>query len=157
MTFDPKAVEVTCVSLPKDHCARPIKIHQSMWIPGVSILQENPNYSPALNIICQILPQILPHLQSYRCLLTRGIDPFFDIFLWFCGAYLLTRGIDSFFDIFRDSVGHDSTKCPLGPTGGCLKGDVPPSEAGKKIVFLKLESCNLMNTFGHKFREQAMS
>ena len=47
----------------------------------VSILQENLNYSPALNVVYQILPQTLPQLQSYRCLLTRGIDPFFIDFL----------------------------------------------------------------------------
>ena len=33
MTFDPKAVEVTCVTLPKDHlCPSPMKIHQIIWI-----------------------------------------------------------------------------------------------------------------------------
>ena len=40
---------------------------------GVSILQEYLNYSPVLNSVCQILPQILPQLQSYRlCLLNQG-------------------------------------------------------------------------------------
>ena len=34
--------------------------------------------------------------------------------------------------------------------GGCLRGDVPPSEA-RKLGILKLESCNLVNTFGNKF------
>ena len=50
--------------------------------PGVSIPQENLNYSPALSVVCQIFPQILPQLQSYRCLLTRSmwIDLSFDIF-----------------------------------------------------------------------------
>ena len=32
MTFDPKFVEVTCVTLPKDHCPRSMKIHQNVWI-----------------------------------------------------------------------------------------------------------------------------
>ena len=33
MTFDPKSIEVTCVTLPKDRCFQvPWKIHQSMWI-----------------------------------------------------------------------------------------------------------------------------
>ena len=31
-----------------------------MQCTGVSILQENLNYSPALSVVCQILPQILP-------------------------------------------------------------------------------------------------
>ena len=35
--------------------------------------QENLNYSPALNVVCQMLPQTHPQLQSYGCLLTRGI------------------------------------------------------------------------------------
>ena len=97
-------------------------------VPGVSILQENLNYSPALSVICQILPQ----LQSYSCLLTKGIDASLTFFV----MLLFLRHM---------------AKCPLGCTGGCLRGDLPPSEAGKLI--LKLESCNLMNTFGHKFRE----
>ena len=35
--------------------------------------------------------------------------------------------------------------------GGCLRGDVPPEKL-KNFVFLKLESCNLVNTFRCKFR-----
>ena len=35
---------------------------------------------------------------------------------------------------------------------GVSAGDVPPLRNWKKFVFLKLESCNLMNMFGHKFR-----
>ena len=33
MTFDPKSVEVTCVTLPQNHCVpSPMKIHHSVWI-----------------------------------------------------------------------------------------------------------------------------
>ena len=32
MTFDPMSVEVTCVTLPKDHLFSLTKIHQIMWI-----------------------------------------------------------------------------------------------------------------------------
>ena len=32
---------------------------------GVSILQENLNYSPALSVVFKIFPQLLPQLQSY--------------------------------------------------------------------------------------------
>ena len=38
--FDPTSVEVTCVTLPKDHCIlSPMKIHQSMWIQWPIFLQ----------------------------------------------------------------------------------------------------------------------
>ena len=53
--------------------------------PGVSILQENFNYSPVLSVIYKILPQILLQLQSYRCLLSRSLDP---SFLFFCDDLL---------------------------------------------------------------------
>ena len=82
-------------------------------LTGVSILQENLNYSPALSVICQILLRILLQLQSYRCILTRGIDPFFVMILW----------------------GRFSAKCLFGCTWGCLRGDVPPSEAVKFSSF----------------------
>ena len=59
-----------------------------------------------------------------------------------------TRDIDPFFDIFcDDSVGRDNAKCPLGPTE-----EVSEGVKLKNFVFLKLGSCNLMNTFEHKFR-----
>ena len=94
---------------------------------GVSILQENLNYSPALSVICQILPQFLPQLQSYNRLLTRGIDVSLTFFWrWFGGCVTLTNA-------------------RLICRGGCLKGVV--------IVFLKLELCNLMNPFRCKFRQ----
>ena len=82
-----------------------------MSLTGVSILQENLNYSPALIVTCQILPQILPQLQSYMYLLTRGKDASFDIFC------------DDFF-------GTVSAKCLLGRTGGC---------SPQKLKILKFE------------------
>ena len=94
-----------------------------------SILQENLNYSPALNVVCQILPQILPQLQSYRCLLTRGIKKsiFLSIFFLIC-----------------------CVSCCVCVTGAnaCLD----PWSAPSDFVFLKLELCNLVNTFWRKFR-----
>ena len=37
MTFDPTSVEVTCVTLPKDHCVQvPWEIHQCMWIQWIN-------------------------------------------------------------------------------------------------------------------------
>ena len=39
---------------------------------GVSILQENLNYSPALNVVCQILPQIHPQLSKLQVPSNRG-------------------------------------------------------------------------------------
>ena len=92
-----------------------------MLIPGVSILQENLNYSPALSIVYKILPQILPQLQSYRCLLTRSLDPSFWHFLWwFVGG--------------GGGEEHHSAKCSLQHTGGIL-GGYAPSEAGKFCIF----------------------
>ena len=38
----------------------------------------------------------------------------------------------------------------LAHTGGVSEGDVPPFQ--KLDLFLKLESCNLLNTFGCKYR-----
>ena len=74
--------------------------------PGVSILQENLIYSLALNVVCQILPQ----LQSYRCLVTRGIDP--SLFSPFVVLLILW--------------GCNRSKRLLGPTGGgCLRGEYP--------------------------------
>ena len=105
----------------------PIKINKSA---GVSI-QENLNYSPALSVICQILPQ----LKSCSCFLTRVID---DIcFSWWFGG------------------GASQCQMPTWTHRGCLRGDVPPQKLAN-FVFLKLESCNLMNTLGACL-EQAMS
>ena len=97
-------------------------------------MQGCQNYSPALSVICQILPQILPQLQGYsghRCL-------FFDI---------------SFDDVVGGG-GHRSAKCLLSMHRGVSEGRCAPSEIRslKNFVFLKLESCNLMNTFGRNFR-----
>ena len=97
---------------------------------GVSILQENLNYSPALSVVYKILPQILPQLQSYRCLLTRSLDPSFLLF--FCDN-LLGGSITV-------PNAHFNT-----PGGMC-----PPQKL-ENFVFLKLESCNLVNTFGYTF------
>ena len=74
---------------------------------GVSILQENLNYSPALCIVYKILPQILPQLQKLQVHFTQGCRSVFDMGgEWFCVVHR-----------------------------GCLKGDVPPSEAGKFCIF----------------------
>ena len=75
--------------------------------PGVSILQENLNYSPALCVVYKVLPQILPQLQKLQVHLTRGVD---QSLTW---------------------VRSDFVLC----TRGCLRGDVPPSEAGKFCIF----------------------
>ena len=47
------------------------------------------------------------------------------------------RGHRSIFLTFfcDDFVWHHSAECPLGCTGGCLRGDVHPSEAGKFCIF----------------------
>ena len=101
---------------------------------GVSILQENLNYSPALYVICQILPQ----LQSYRHFLTWGIDLSFDNFFLF--LFLII-----WWGVTEPNVCLDMRR------GECLRGMCPPQKL-KNSVFFKLELCNLMNTFGCKFR-----
>ena len=75
---------------------------------GVSILQENLNYSPALCVVYKILPQILPQLQKLQVHFNQGCRSVFDM-----------------------GWGSDFVLC----TGGCLRGDVPPSEAGKFCIF----------------------
>ena len=84
-------------------------------LAGVSILQENQNYSPALSAICQILPQILPQLQGYSCLLTKGIDGSFFDMIWWEGGIAVPMST---------WYAH---------TGWCLRGDVPPE--GWKILY----------------------
>ena len=73
-----------------------------------------------------------PELQNYRCLLTRGIDPSlaFFVMIWW-GIKVPNARLDA--------------------QGGCLRGMCPP-ERLENFSFLKWESCNLVNTFGHKFR-----
>ena len=94
-----------------------------------AILQENLNYSPALSVVYKILPQILPQLQSYRCLLTISLDPSFlhffdDLWWWWWWWWWCGGGGECC-----------SAKCSLQHTGRCLRGDVPPSEARKFCIF----------------------
>ena len=100
--------------------------------PGVSILQENLYYSSALCVVYKILHQILPQLQKLQVHLTRGVDQ------------SLTWGND-----FISCLGHGAS------TGSMLRGmferDVPLRN-WKISYFLKLELCNLVNTFGCKIR-----
>ena len=49
-----------------------------------------------------------------------------------------------------DSVGQ--CQMPTCAHRGVSEGGCAPPQKLKNFVFLKLESCNLMNTFGHKFR-----
>ena len=79
---------------------------------AVSILQENQNYFPALSVAYKILPQILPQLQSYICLLTRSLGPFIFFFCIFCGDCWGGR--------------HHSAKCSLQHKGGVWGGMCPP-------------------------------
>ena len=46
---------------------------------GVSILQENLNYSPALCAVYKILPQILPQLQKLQVHFNQGCRSVFDM------------------------------------------------------------------------------
>ena len=46
----------------------------------------------------------------------------------------LTRGIDPSSTLRDDSVAHQR-QCALARTGVCVRGDVPPSEAGKFFIF----------------------
>ena len=75
-------------------------------LAGVSILQENLNYSRALYVICEILPQIFPQLQKLQVHFNQGRRSVFDMGGWF---YVVLRGV--------------------------FEGDVPPSEAGKFCIF----------------------
>ena len=93
---------------------RPVQLE-----PGVSIVQENLNYSPALCVVCKMLPQILPQLQKLRVHFNQGRRSVFD-------------------------MGYDFVSCTGGVWGGC-------APCKKLDFFLKLESCNLVNTFRHKF------
>ena len=85
--------------------------HRPLMCPGVFFLQENLKYSPALYIICQILPQILPQLQSLQ------VSP--------NQINLLT--------LFCDH--HVTVPNACLRAWGCLRGDMPPSEAGKFCIF----------------------
>ena len=76
-----------------------------MMFAGVSILQENLNYSPALCVVCEILPQILPQLQKLQVHFKQGHRSVFD-------------------------MGDDFVSCTGGVWGGCA-----PSEAGKFCIF----------------------
>ena len=46
---------------------------------GVSSLQENLNYSPALCVLYKILPQILPQLQKLQVHFNQGCRSVFDM------------------------------------------------------------------------------
>ena len=77
-----------------------------LW-PGVSILQENLNYSPALCVVYKILPQILPQLQKLQVHFNQGCRSVFDMGgEWFCVVH---RGVS--------------------------EGRCAPSEAGKFCIF----------------------
>ena len=78
-------------------------------------------------------PPIFPQLQSYRHLLTRGIDPSLTFFEM----------------IYRASQSQMPTW--MYGEGGVWGGMCPPEKL-ENFVFLKLELCNLVNTFGCKFR-----
>ena len=65
------------------------------------------NYSPALCVVYKILPQILPQLQKLQVHFNQRCRSVFDLGgEWFCVVHR-----------------------------GCLRGDVPPSEAGKFCIF----------------------
>ena len=82
----------------------------------------SPNSSPTPKL------QLSPN-QEHRCL--------FDIF-FFCDDLVVGEG-------------HHSVKCLLGRHREVFGGMCPPQKL-ENVVFLKLESCNLMNTFGRKFK-----
>ena len=102
--------------------------------PGVSILQENPNYSPALNIICQILPQ----LQSYGP--NQGHR--FIFLAFFCD----------------DSVcgGVTVPNAHLGPQGGIWRG-MCPLRSWKILYFWNWNRAIWWIRSGTNNLEQAMS
>ena len=116
----------------------------------MSILQENLNYSPALNFVCQILPQF----QSYRCLLTRGIKKiifFFFLFFLFVNDAVFVCVWGVWVCVCVCVTGANACLDPRGVS----EGGVPPQKL-EAFVFLKLVSCNLVNTFWRKLK-QAMS